>query len=80
LQRIPFAQTASYEDLARGLGTPTATRAVAQANGANRLYLLVPCHRVIGKDGTLTGYGGGVWRKRLLLELEQRGQQPNNQR
>jgi AraC family transcriptional regulator, regulatory protein of adaptative response / methylated-DNA-[protein]-cysteine methyltransferase len=76
LMRIPFGQTASYEDLARQLGAPTATRAVAQANGANRLYLLVPCHRVIGKDGTLTGYGGGVWRKRLLLELEQRGRNP----
>jgi AraC family transcriptional regulator of adaptative response/methylated-DNA-[protein]-cysteine methyltransferase len=70
LRRIPFGATASYEDVARELGAPSATRAVAQANGANRLYLLVPCHRVIGKDGTLTGYGGGVWRKRLLLDLE----------
>ena len=71
LRRIPFGTTASYEDIARQLGVPTGVRAVAQANGANRLYLLVPCHRVIGKDGTLTGYGGGLWRKRLLLELEQ---------
>jgi AraC family transcriptional regulator of adaptative response/methylated-DNA-[protein]-cysteine methyltransferase len=76
LRRIPYGATASYEDVARQLGTPTATRALAQAYGANRLYLLVPCHRVIGKDGTLTGYGGGIWRKRLLLELEQIGKLP----
>jgi AraC family transcriptional regulator of adaptative response/methylated-DNA-[protein]-cysteine methyltransferase len=76
LRRIPFATTASYEDVASTLGARSAVRAVAQANGANRLYLLVPCHRVIGKDGALTGYGGGVWRKRLLLELENRGHLP----
>jgi AraC family transcriptional regulator of adaptative response/methylated-DNA-[protein]-cysteine methyltransferase len=76
LRRIPFGQAASYEDVARQLGARSAVRAVAQANGANRLYLLVPCHRVIGKDGTLTGYGGGLWRKRLLLELEQTGRLP----
>ena len=76
LQRIPFGQTASYETIAQRIGSPAAVRAVARANGANRLYLLVPCHRVIAKDGTLSGYGGGVWRKRPLLELEQTGKLP----
>lgn len=73
LQRIPYARIASYEAIARKIGSPAAVRAVARANGANRLYLLVPCHRVIAKDGALSGYGGGVWRKRLLLELERTG-------
>lgn len=73
LQRIPFGTTASYEDIAKRLGAPSAVRAVARANGTNRLYLLVPCHRVIAKNGALSGYGGGVWRKRLLLELEKSG-------
>lgn len=73
LQRIPFGKTASYKAIARRIEAPSAVRAVARANGTNRLYLLVPCHRVIAKDGTLSGYGGGVWRKRLLLELEQNG-------
>lgn len=76
LQRIPFARTASYEDVAKKIGAPTAVRAVARANGTNRLYLLVPCHRVIAKDGTLSGYGGGVWRKRHLLDLERTGKLP----
>ena len=76
LQRIPFARTASYEDVAKKIGAPTAVRAVARANGTNRLYLLVPCHRVIAKDGTLSGYGGGVWRKRHLLDLERTGRLP----
>lgn len=75
LQRIPFGRTASYETVAKKIGSPSAVRAVARANGTNRLYLLVPCHRVIAKDGSLSGYGGGVWRKRRLLELEQDGQQ-----
>jgi len=76
LQRIPFGRTASYEAIARRIGAPAAVRAVARANGANRLYLLVPCHRVIAKGGALSGYGGGVWRKRLLLQLEQTGKLP----
>jgi len=76
LQRIPYGETASYETIAKRLGTPSAVRAVARANGANRLYLLVPCHRVIAKDGTLSGYGGGVWRKRLLIKLERSGKPP----
>lgn len=73
LQRIPCGQTVSYEAIARRLGAPRAVRAVARANGTNRLYLLVPCHRVIAKDGSLSGYGGGVWRKRRLLAFEQSG-------
>jgi AraC family transcriptional regulator, regulatory protein of adaptative response / methylated-DNA-[protein]-cysteine methyltransferase len=77
LQRIPFGRTASYEGIARKIGSPKAVRAVARANGTNRLYLLVPCHRVIAKGGELNGYGGGVWRKRLLLELERTGKPPS---
>lgn len=76
LRRIPPATTISYDELARRLGQPTAQRAVARANGQNRLAILIPCHRVIGKDGTLCGYGGGLWRKRLLLELERLGRLP----
>jgi AraC family transcriptional regulator of adaptative response/methylated-DNA-[protein]-cysteine methyltransferase len=71
LQRIPHGETISYDELARRIGQPTAQRAVARANGMNRICILIPCHRVIGKDGSLTGYGGGLWRKRLLLGLEQ---------
>jgi AraC family transcriptional regulator of adaptative response/methylated-DNA-[protein]-cysteine methyltransferase len=73
LQCVPYGETASYETIARRLGAPAAVRAVAAANAANRLYLLVPCHRIIAKDGTLSGYGGGLWRKRLLLDLERTG-------
>jgi len=76
LGRIPFGQTISYQELAERIGQPTAMRAVARANGDNRLTIVIPCHRVIGKDGTLTGYGGGLWRKRLLLHLEQTGRLP----
>ncbi|HEV7869528.1 MAG TPA: methylated-DNA--[protein]-cysteine S-methyltransferase, partial [Chthoniobacteraceae bacterium] len=76
LRLIPYAQTISYEALAIAIGQPTAMRAVALANGSNRLAILIPCHRVIGKDGSLTGYGGGLWRKRLLLELERTGRLP----
>jgi AraC family transcriptional regulator of adaptative response/methylated-DNA-[protein]-cysteine methyltransferase len=70
LQRIPYGNTASYEQIAQQMHSPKAVRAVARANATNRLYLLVPCHRVIGKDGSLNGYGGGVWRKQWLLNLE----------
>ncbi|MGB5973135.1 MAG: methylated-DNA--[protein]-cysteine S-methyltransferase [Nodosilinea sp.] len=76
LQRIPHGETIAYDQLAQRIGQPTATRAVARANGTNRISIVVPCHRVIGKDGSLTGYGGGLWRKRLLLELERTGQLP----
>jgi AraC family transcriptional regulator of adaptative response/methylated-DNA-[protein]-cysteine methyltransferase len=78
LQRIPYGETISYDELARRIGQPTAQRAVARANGMNYVSILIPCHRVIGKDGTLTGYGGGLWRKRLLLELEKTGALPGN--
>ena len=76
LRRIPYGQTISYDELARRIGQPTAQRAVARANGMNYVAILIPCHRVIGKDGTLTGYGGGLWRKRLLLEVERTGRLP----
>jgi AraC family transcriptional regulator of adaptative response/methylated-DNA-[protein]-cysteine methyltransferase len=78
LCRIPFAATISYDELASRIGRPTAQRAVARANGMNRICILIPCHRVIGKDGSLTGYGGGLWRKRLLLELERTGRLPGD--
>jgi AraC family transcriptional regulator of adaptative response/methylated-DNA-[protein]-cysteine methyltransferase len=67
---IPFGQTASYADQARRIGRPQAVRAVARANGANRIAIVIPCHRVIGKDGSLVGYGGGLARKRWLLAHE----------
>lgn len=70
LRRIPPGTTRSYADIARSIGRPTATRAVARANGANQIALVIPCHRVIGSDGSLTGYGGGLWRKRRLIEIE----------
>ncbi|MBI1178567.1 methylated-DNA--[protein]-cysteine S-methyltransferase [bacterium] len=76
LRRIPIGETIAYDELARRVGRPTAQRAVALANGQNRIAILIPCHRVIGKDGSLTGYGGGLWRKRLLLELERTGRLP----
>lgn len=72
LRNIPHGETISYDELARRIQQPTAQRAVARANGMNRICILIPCHRVIGKDGSLTGYGGGLWRKRLLLELERK--------
>lgn len=70
LQRIPFGETTSYSRLAFRLGSPGAARAVGRANGRNRVAIVVPCHRVIHEDGTLCGYGGGLWRKEKLLELE----------
>jgi AraC family transcriptional regulator of adaptative response/methylated-DNA-[protein]-cysteine methyltransferase len=76
LRAIPFGETIAYDELARRVGRPAAQRAVALANGQNRIAILIPCHRVIGKDGSLTGYGGGLWRKRLLLELERTGKLP----
>jgi AraC family transcriptional regulator, regulatory protein of adaptative response / methylated-DNA-[protein]-cysteine methyltransferase len=72
LQRIPFGTTTSYLRLAESLGQPKAVRAVARANGDNRIAIIIPCHRVIGSDGQLVGYGGGLSRKRQLLELEGR--------
>ncbi|RKY18828.1 MAG: cysteine methyltransferase [Planctomycetota bacterium] len=70
LRSIPFGGTISYAELARRIERPTAQRAVAGANAANRLAIVVPCHRVVASDGTLGGYGGGLWRKRELLALE----------
>ena len=70
LRRIPYGATRSYGELARELGRPSAARAVGRANGSNPVALVVPCHRVIGASGALTGYAGGVERKRALLELE----------
>jgi methylated-DNA-[protein]-cysteine S-methyltransferase len=70
LTEIPYGETCSYGELARTLGQPTAARAVGLANGRNPIAVIVPCHRVIGANGTLTGYGGGLERKRILLELE----------
>ncbi|MGH8127250.1 MAG: methylated-DNA--[protein]-cysteine S-methyltransferase [Gammaproteobacteria bacterium] len=70
LRDIPYGQTQSYGDIARRIGKPKAIRAVGAANGANPISVVVPCHRVIGADGSLTGYGGGLPRKRKLLALE----------
>jgi methylated-DNA-[protein]-cysteine S-methyltransferase len=70
LRRIPVGSTTSYGELARSIGAPTAVRAVGAANGANPVSLIVPCHRVIGADGSLVGYGGGLDRKRWLLTHE----------
>ncbi|TNF36939.1 MAG: methylated-DNA--[protein]-cysteine S-methyltransferase [Deltaproteobacteria bacterium] len=70
LRDIPWGQTVSYGELARRLGRPTASRAVGAANGANPVPIIVPCHRVIGANGALTGYGGGEDRKRWLLAHE----------
>jgi methylated-DNA-[protein]-cysteine S-methyltransferase len=72
LRRIPYGATLSYGDIARRLGDPTASRAVGAANGRNPLPIVVPCHRVIGADGSLTGFGGGLPTKKFLLEHEQR--------
>jgi methylated-DNA-[protein]-cysteine S-methyltransferase len=70
LRKVPFGKTISYGELARRLGSPRAVRAIGAANGANPIAIIVPCHRVIGKDGSLTGYGGGLETKRRLLALE----------
>lgn len=70
LLNIPFGKTTSYMDLSKKLGDVKAIRAVASANGKNPLWIVVPCHRVIGSDGSLTGYAGGLWRKKWLLEHE----------
>jgi AraC family transcriptional regulator, regulatory protein of adaptative response / methylated-DNA-[protein]-cysteine methyltransferase len=70
LRTIPCGETRSYQQQAESIGQPSAVRAVARANGDNRIAILIPCHRVIGKNGRLTGYGGGLWRKRALLDLE----------
>jgi AraC family transcriptional regulator of adaptative response/methylated-DNA-[protein]-cysteine methyltransferase len=72
LQEIPYGQTCTYGEMARAIGKPGSSRAAGAANGQNRVAIVVPCHRVIGADGSLTGYGGGQRRKRYLLDLEHR--------
>jgi methylated-DNA-[protein]-cysteine S-methyltransferase len=73
LEKIPFGTTISYGELAKRIGNPAAVRAVGLANGRNPISIIVPCHRVIGANGTLTGYGGGIERKRWLLDFERGG-------
>ena len=75
LQEVPFGTTTSYLELSKRFGNTKAIRAVAAANGKNPLWILVPCHRIIGSDGSLTGYAGGLWRKKWLLEHEQPSKQ-----
>ncbi|SDC63378.1 methylated-DNA-[protein]-cysteine S-methyltransferase [Ruegeria marina] len=74
LMTLPAGKTISYGDLARRVGRAQSVRAVARANGANQIAIIIPCHRVIAADGALTGYGGGLWRKRWLIEHEARWQ------
>jgi AraC family transcriptional regulator of adaptative response/methylated-DNA-[protein]-cysteine methyltransferase len=70
LLAIPYGETRSYQQLATAVGSPKAVRAVGRTNGLNRIAIVIPCHRVINKDGSLCGYGGGLRRKQFLLELE----------
>lgn len=70
LLKIPYGETRSYQEIANALGMSNATRAVGHANGQNPLPIVIPCHRVVNSDGALGGYGGGLWRKRYLLDLE----------
>lgn len=74
LRSIPFGGTISYEELAHRVGSPAGQRAAGHANGQNPIAIIIPCHRVINKDGKLGGYGGGLWRKRILLDLERDSQ------
>jgi AraC family transcriptional regulator of adaptative response/methylated-DNA-[protein]-cysteine methyltransferase len=78
LLKIPYGQTRSYQELAAAVGTPTAVRAVGRTNGLNRIAILIPCHRVINKNGSLCGYGGGLARKQYLLDLERRSIFPSS--
>ena len=71
LRDVPFGETRSYAQLAKAIGMPSAMRAVGAANGRNPIAIVVPCHRVVGADGSLTGFGGGIERKKFLLRLEQ---------
>ncbi|WP_372746689.1 methylated-DNA--[protein]-cysteine S-methyltransferase [Lutibacter sp.] len=70
LLNVPFGKTISYIEQSNNLGNTKAIRAVASANGRNPIWILIPCHRIIGKNGSLTGYAGGIWRKRWLLDHE----------
>ena len=75
LLEVPFGKTRSYLEQSRSLGDEKAIRAVASANGKNPIWLIIPCHRIIGSDGSLTGYAGGLWRKKWLLDFERGNQQ-----
>ena len=75
LLEVPFGRTRSYLEQSRSLGDEKAIRAVASANGKNPIWLIIPCHRIIGSDGSLTGYAGGLWRKKWLLDFERGNQQ-----
>ena len=77
LEKIPFGSVVSYSEIARIIGKPNAFRAVGNANGKNPISIIIPCHRVVGSNGTLTGYGGGLWRKEWLIAHE-RGHSPDN--
>ena len=77
LQKISFGEVVSYGEIAGIIGKPTACRAVGNANGKNPIAIIIPCHRVVGSDGSLTGYGGGLWRKQWLIKHE-KGYQPND--
>ncbi len=77
LRKISFGETVSYGDIANAIDNPNASRAVGNANRINPISIIIPCHRVIGSDGSLTGYGGGLWRKEWLLKHES-GYPPNN--
>jgi AraC family transcriptional regulator of adaptative response/methylated-DNA-[protein]-cysteine methyltransferase len=70
LMQVPYGQTCSYQDIATAVGDKKAVRAVGTANGANRIAIVIPCHRVVNKGGKLGGYGGGLWRKQYLIDLE----------
>jgi AraC family transcriptional regulator of adaptative response/methylated-DNA-[protein]-cysteine methyltransferase len=72
LLAVPYGETRSYEEMAAAVGQPRAVRAVGRANGLNRIAIVIPCHRIVNKDGHLCGYGGGLWRKQYLLDLERR--------
>ena len=77
LEKIPYGAVVSYGEIASIIGKPNACRAVGSANGRNPIAIIIPCHRVVGSDGRLTGYGGGLWRKEWLIKHE-RGYTPNN--
>ncbi len=77
LLTIPYGSTVTYAEQAAALGDPKSVRASAAANGKNPIAILVPCHRVVGSDGSLTGYAGGLWRKRFLLDLERKAKGPD---
>jgi len=78
LVKVPYGQTTTYADVAGAVGRPKAARAVGQANHRNPISIIVPCHRVIGSDGRLVGYGSGLWRKRWLLDHERRNSRQSN--